>query len=48
MKIMNNDGLLYGGDYNPDQWLKHPEILREDLRLMKKAHINTVTLGMFS
>ena len=45
---MNLDSILYGGDYNPDQWLEHPEILQEDLRLMKKAHVNTVTLGMFS
>lgn len=28
-------GLLHGGDYNPDQWLKYPEILKEDVRLMK-------------
>lgn len=32
------DKLLHGGDYNPDQWLKYPEILEEDIRLMKKAH----------
>ena len=42
------DRLLYGGDYNPDQWLEYPEILEEDIRLMKKAHINTVTLAMFA
>ena len=29
--------LLHGGDYNPDQWLDCPEILEEDIRLMKKA-----------
>lgn len=42
------DKLLHGGDYNPDQWLKYPEILEEDIRLMKKAHVNCVTLGVFS
>lgn len=42
------DRFLYGGDYNPDQWLEYPEILEEDIRLMKKAHINTVTLGVFA
>lgn len=42
------DHLLYGGDYNPDQWLEHPEILEEDIRMMKKAHINTVSLGIFA
>lgn len=42
------DHLLYGGDYNPDQWLDHPEILEDDIRMMKKAHINTVSLGIFA
>lgn len=40
--------LIHGGDYNPDQWLKYPEVLEEDIRLMKKAKINCVTLGVFS
>ncbi|MDO4650381.1 MAG: beta-galactosidase [Eubacteriales bacterium] len=40
--------LLHGGDYNPDQWLNMPEILEEDLKLMKEAHVNCVTLGVFS
>ncbi len=40
--------LLHGGDYNPEQWLEYPEIFEEDLRLMKEAHINCVTLGVFS
>lgn len=39
---------LYGGDYNPDQWLEYPEILAEDIRLMKQAHINVVSLGIFA
>ncbi len=41
-------GFLHGGDYNPDQWLDRPDILEEDLRLMKKAGVNCVTLGVFS
>lgn len=40
--------VLHGGDYNPDQWLDRPDILEEDIRLMKKAHVNCVTLGVFS
>lgn len=40
--------LLHGGDYNPDQWLDRPEILKEDLWLMKQAGVNVVTLGVFS
>ena len=40
--------LLHGGDYNPDQWLDCPEILEEDIRLMKKAGVNAVSLGIFA
>lgn len=40
--------LLHGGDYNPDQWLDCPEILEEDIRLMKEAHVNCVTLAVFA
>jgi beta-galactosidase len=46
---MINDKLpfiLYGGDYNPDQWPQ--EVLEEDMRLFDLAHINTVTLPVFS
>ncbi len=42
----NINTVLYGGDYNPEQWPK--EIWLEDMRLMKKAHINIVTLNTFS
>ena len=31
--------LLHGGDYNPEQWLRYPEILKQDVELMKKADI---------
>lgn len=41
-------GLIHGGDYNPDQWLDRPDILKEDIRLMKKAGVNSATLGIFS
>lgn len=44
-KIKN---LLHGGDYNAEQWLDRPDILAEDIRLMKKAGVNVVTLGVFS
>ena len=40
--------LLHGGDYNPEQWIEYPEILEEDLKLMNKANVNCVTLGVFS
>lgn len=38
--------ILYGGDYNPDQWSK--ETLIEDMKFFKLANINTVTLPVFS
>ena len=45
---MQFDKLLHGGDYNPEQWLDRPDILAKDVELMKKAHVNVVTLGVFS
>ena len=40
--------ILHGCDYNPDQWLHKPEILLEDLRLMKLAGCNVMSVGIFS
>lgn len=48
-KSMKNFGrLIHGGDYNPDQWLDRPDILEEDLELMKLANVNCVSLGIFA
>lgn len=38
--------LLFGGDYNPEQWPE--EVWAEDVALMKEAGVNSVTLGVFS
>ncbi|MFJ9121672.1 beta-galactosidase [Streptomyces sp. NPDC102394] len=38
--------ILFGGDYNPEQWPE--ETWQEDVRLMKDAGVNSVTLGVFS
>ena len=35
---MQGRKLLHGGDYNPEQWLDRPDILAQDIELMKKAH----------
>lgn len=48
MNILNMSGFAHGGDYNPDQWLDYPEILKEDIRLMKKAHVNLLSVGIFA
>ena len=42
------NGFIHGGDYNPEQWLYDPEILETDIKYLKKAHINEVSLGIFS
>ena len=39
---------LHGGDYNPDQWLDRPDILERDVQLMQEAHVNAVSVGIFS
>ncbi|GAA3638249.1 beta-galactosidase [Streptomyces chitinivorans] len=38
--------ILYGGDYNPEQW---PEsVWHEDVALMREAGVNLATVGVFS
>lgn len=38
--------IFYGGDYNPEQWSE--EIWLDDMRLMQKAGVNLVSIGIFS
>jgi beta-galactosidase len=38
--------LLYGGDYNPEQW--PAEIHAEDAGLMRRARVTTATVGVFA
>jgi len=38
--------IIYGGDYNPDQWPE--DVWLEDARLMREAGVNLVSLGIFS
>ena len=33
-------GFIYGGDYNPEQWLDRPDILEKDIVLMKNRLID--------
>ncbi|MEU5157362.1 beta-galactosidase [Glycomyces sp. NPDC021274] len=40
------DGLAFGGDYNPEQWPR--EAWDEDVRLMREAGVNLVSLGIFA
>lgn len=38
--------ILYGGDYNPEQWSE--DVWLEDMRLMKLAKVNMVSINIFS
>jgi beta-galactosidase len=38
--------LAFGGDYNPEQWSE--ETWAEDVRLMREAGVNLVSVGIFS
>lgn len=38
--------IFYGGDYNPEQWPE--EIWEEDMRLLKNAGVDILTLNVFS
>ncbi|WP_194420239.1 beta-galactosidase [Microbacterium abyssi] len=38
--------LLFGGDYNPEQWDR--SVWLEDIALMREAGVNIVTLGVFA
>jgi beta-galactosidase len=38
--------IFFGGDYNPEQW---PEkVWADDVELMRQAHVNLVTVGVFA
>lgn len=39
---------LHGGDYNPEQWVDDKTIWDEDMRLMKLANCNEMSVGIFS
>ena len=38
--------MAFGGDYNPEQWPR--EVWDEDVRLMREAGVDLVTVGVFS
>ncbi|WP_308467825.1 beta-galactosidase [Rathayibacter soli] len=45
-RTLRLDELAYGADYNPDQWPE--EVWQEDVRLMREAGVNLITLPVFS
>lgn len=40
--------VLYGADYNPDQWLDDESVLTEDVVLMKRIHATSASIGIFA
>ncbi|MFI6298923.1 beta-galactosidase [Nonomuraea sp. NPDC050790] len=46
MGLTRVPGLLFGGDYNPEQWPE--EVWAEDMRLMAEAGVNMATVAVFS
>lgn len=40
--------LLHGADYAFEQWLDEPDVLDDDLRRMRAAGMNAVSIGMFA
>ncbi len=45
-KVWNHEKIAYGGDYNPEQWPE--DTWEEDMRLLKLAHVDILTLNVFS
>jgi len=46
MPILKTNHVFYGGDYNPEQWSE--EVWEQDVRLMREARVNLVSLAIFS
>ena len=46
MSLPTSDKILFGGDYNPEQWPE--EVRAQDYKLFDAARIDTVTLGVFA
>lgn len=40
--------IWHGCDYNPDQWLHDPQILKDDIKYMKETKCNVMSVGIFS
>ena len=46
MNITGKNKIIFGGDYFPEQWPE--DVWQEDIRLMKKANINLVSVAIFA
>ena len=49
MKYSNKvNKIVYGGDYNPEQWENDPDIIDKDIAMMQQAKCNVMSVGIFS
>lgn len=39
---------IHGADYNPEQWMDYKGVWDADMELMREAHCNEMTVGIFS
>lgn len=39
---------IHGADYNPEQWMDNKSIWEKDMELMRLAHCNEMSVGIFS
>lgn len=47
--IKDFNHIIHGADYNPDQWIKYdPDIINKDMRLMKLANMNSMSVAIFA
>jgi len=44
--MISNNKIIFGGDYFPEQWPE--EMWEEDIRLMKQANVNMVSIAIFT
>lgn len=45
IRVLSHDGLVFGCDYNPEQWPR--EVWQQDVALMREAGINLVAVNIF-
>ena len=47
-QIAGQHRILYGADYNPDQWLDRPDVLERDIALMQQIGMTSASVGIFA
>lgn len=47
-RLPSCERVLYGADYNPDQWLDEKAVLEEDIKLMRQVDATSASIGIFA